>query len=47
LTTNLRRSSIEWQLSEQEKLALKLEWARHSIHWWKHIEAEWHSKNHV
>jgi tRNA (guanosine-2'-O-)-methyltransferase len=47
LTTNLRGSSLDWQLSEEEKLELKLEWARHSIHWWKHIEAEWHNKKHV
>lgn len=47
LTTNLRNSTHNWQLTEPEKLELKLEWARHSIHWWKHIEAEWKNINHV
>ena len=31
LATELRRSKIDWQLSEKEKLDLKLEWYKKSI----------------
>jgi hypothetical protein len=33
----MRNSDIQWQLSDEEKLALKIEWARRSIYWSDHI----------
>ncbi len=37
LAHKMRNSDIQWQLSEEEKLALKIEWARRSIYWSDHI----------
>lgn len=37
LAHKMRNSDIPWQLSDEEKLALKIEWARRSIYWSDHI----------
>ena len=37
LAHKMRNSDIQWQLSDEEKLALKIEWARRSIYWSDHI----------
>jgi tRNA (guanosine-2'-O-)-methyltransferase len=37
LSNKLRKSNIPWQLSEEEQLELKIEWAKQSIHWSKHL----------
>ncbi|MEZ4801021.1 MAG: RNA methyltransferase [Flavobacteriales bacterium] len=33
LVQKLRTSNIQWQLSDEEKLALKIEWAKKTIYW--------------
>ncbi len=45
LMARLHKSRIEWQLSEEEKLEKRLEWARHSIKDIKRIEARYFSKD--
>lgn len=37
LSNKLRKSNIPWQLSQEEQLELKIEWAKQSIHWSKHL----------
>lgn len=37
LSNKLRKSNIPWQLSPEEQLELKIEWAKQSIHWSKHL----------
>jgi tRNA (guanosine-2'-O-)-methyltransferase len=37
LAHKMRNSDIQWQLSDEEKLGLKIEWARRSIYWSDHI----------
>lgn len=37
LVSKLRASSIPWQLSNEEKLALKIEWAKRTISWSDYI----------
>ena len=37
LSNKLRKSNIPWQLSPEEQLQLKIEWAKQSIHWSKHL----------
>jgi tRNA (guanosine-2'-O-)-methyltransferase len=37
LSNKLRKSNIPWQLTEEEQLELKIEWAKQSIHWSKHL----------
>jgi tRNA (guanosine-2'-O-)-methyltransferase len=41
LTNRIRVENRPWQLTEQEKLSLKIEWAKHSIYWSKHIVEMW------
>ncbi|MFM7770452.1 MAG: TrmH family RNA methyltransferase, partial [Bacteroidota bacterium] len=40
IKTRLTRSKINWQLSEHDKFDLKIQWARHSVYWWEHIEEQ-------
>lgn len=37
LISRIRRESIEWKLSEEEQLEIKIEWAKRSIYWSDHI----------
>ena len=37
LSNKLRKSNIPWQLTPEEQLELKIEWAKQSIHWSKHL----------
>ncbi|MCC6600950.1 MAG: RNA methyltransferase [Crocinitomicaceae bacterium] len=37
LTSRLRNSSVDWRLSDKEQLDLKIEWARKTIYWSRHI----------
>jgi tRNA (guanosine-2'-O-)-methyltransferase len=37
LSNKLRKSNIPWQLTQEEQLELKIEWAKQSIHWSKHL----------
>jgi len=37
LTERIRKENQPWQLSENEKLSLKIEWAKQSIYWSKHL----------
>lgn len=41
LTHRLRKENIRWQLSDEEKLMLKIDWAKRSIYWSKHIIDMW------
>ena len=41
LMSRLHKSDLQWQLSDEEKLAKRLEWARHSIKDIKRIEARY------
>ena len=41
LTHRMRVENQPWQLSEEEKLALKIEWAKRSIYWSKYIVEMW------
>jgi tRNA (guanosine-2'-O-)-methyltransferase len=43
LTQRMRDESRHWQLSEDEKLHLKIEWAKRSIYWSKFIVEMWES----
>lgn len=45
LIEKLRASDIPWQLSEEEKLALKIEWAKRTIQWSQHIIDLYESNN--
>lgn len=36
---------IPWQLSEEEILEVKLQWARNSIYWWEKIESDWNANH--
>jgi len=38
MKTRLNRSNVIWQLSEEEQLALKIQWARHTVYWWEQLE---------
>jgi tRNA (guanosine-2'-O-)-methyltransferase len=37
LSNKLRKSNIPWQLTPEEQLELKIDWAKQSIHWSKHL----------
>lgn len=37
LSERIRREKRNWQLSDEEKLSLKIEWARQSIYWSDHL----------
>ncbi|MFN5621496.1 MAG: TrmH family RNA methyltransferase [Flavobacteriales bacterium] len=41
LTHRMRQENRPWQLSENEKLQLKIEWAKRSIYWSKYIVEMW------
>jgi tRNA (guanosine-2'-O-)-methyltransferase len=41
LTHRMRNENRPWQLSEEEKLILKIEWAKRSIYWSKYIVEMW------
>jgi tRNA (guanosine-2'-O-)-methyltransferase len=41
LTHRMRLENQPWQLSEEEKLNLKIEWAKRSIYWSKYIVEMW------
>jgi tRNA (guanosine-2'-O-)-methyltransferase len=41
LTHRMRQENHPWQLSENEKLQLKIEWAKRSIYWSKYIVEMW------
>ena len=41
----LRKSDVKWQLSEEEILEKRIEWARHSIKDIKRIEARYYEEN--
>jgi tRNA (guanosine-2'-O-)-methyltransferase len=43
LTHRMRIENRPWQLSEEEKLSLKIEWAKRSIYWSKYIVEMWES----
>jgi tRNA (guanosine-2'-O-)-methyltransferase len=43
LTHRMRNENRPWQLSEEEKLSLKIEWAKRSIYWSKYIVEMWES----
>ncbi|RZJ31332.1 MAG: TrmH family RNA methyltransferase [Flavobacterium sp.] len=45
ITSRLRQSELKWQLSEEELLEKRLEWARHSIKDIKRIEERYFSKS--
>ena len=44
ITERLRKSQIKWQLSEDEKDAIKLEWAKKVVRNWKGYEKEFNRK---
>jgi len=37
LVERIRKENLPWQLSEEEKLDLKIQWAKKSIYWSKHL----------
>lgn len=37
--------NINWSLTEEEKLEVKLNWARNSIYWWEKIESDWNANH--
>lgn len=37
LTERIRKENRQWQLTEAEKLSLKIDWAKQSIYWSKHL----------
>ncbi len=37
LITRIRKESVNWTLTEDEQLDIKIQWARRSIHWSDHI----------
>jgi tRNA (guanosine-2'-O-)-methyltransferase len=43
LTHRMRIENRAWQLSEEEQLNLKIEWAKRSIYWSKYIVEMWES----
>lgn len=45
LTERLRKSHIQWQLSEEEIILKRLQWAKNSIKDSKRIEARYYSEN--
>ena len=45
LTERLRKSNIQWQLSENEIIEKRLQWAKNSIKDIKRIEARYYSEN--
>jgi len=45
LTERLRKSSIQWQLSEDEIIGKRLQWAKNTIKDIKRIEARYYSEN--
>jgi len=45
LTNRLRRSDIDWKLSEEEILVKRLDWAKNSIKDIKRIEARYYQEN--
>ncbi len=45
LTERLRKTDLDWQLTEREILEKRLEWARNSIKDIKRIEARYYSEN--
>ncbi|MEL1254226.1 RNA methyltransferase [Flavobacterium sp. DGU38] len=45
LTNRLRRSDIKWQLSDEEILVKRLDWAKNSIKDIKRIEARYYQEN--
>ncbi|KAF2509220.1 MULTISPECIES: TrmH family RNA methyltransferase [Flavobacterium] len=45
LTNRLRRSDVKWQLSEEEILVKRLDWAKNSIRDIKRIEARYYQDN--
>ena len=45
LCSRLRKSDIQWQLSEEEVLAKRLQWAKNSIKDIKRIEARYYEEN--
>jgi tRNA (guanosine-2'-O-)-methyltransferase len=45
LTNRLRRSDVKWQLSEEEILAKRLDWAKNSIKDIKRIEARYYAEH--
>ena len=45
LTERLRKSNIKWQLSENELIEKRLQWAKNSIKDIKRIEARYYSEN--
>ena len=45
LTERLRKSSIQWQLSEDEIIEKRLQWAKNTIKDVKRIEARYYSEN--
>jgi tRNA (guanosine-2'-O-)-methyltransferase len=45
LTERLRKSSIQWQLSEDEIIEKRLQWAKNTIKDIKRIEARYYSEN--
>lgn len=45
LTNRLRKSDVKWQLSEEEILVKRLQWAKNSIKDIKRIEARYYEEN--
>lgn len=45
LTNRLRRSDIDWKLTEEEILVKRLDWAKNSIKDIKRIEARYYLEN--
>jgi tRNA (guanosine-2'-O-)-methyltransferase len=43
LTQRMRDENRAWQLTEDEKLHLKIEWAKRAIYWSKFIVEMWES----
>jgi hypothetical protein len=43
LTYRMRHENQTWQLTEQEQLQLKVEWAKRSIYWSNYIVEMWES----
>ncbi len=45
LTTRLRKSDVDWGLSQMEMLEIRTHWARHSIKDIERIEQRWRTQN--
>jgi tRNA (guanosine-2'-O-)-methyltransferase len=41
LTQRMRDENLSWQMTNDEKLQLKIEWAKRSIYWSKYIVEMW------